>query len=215
MSFERADVPRNGMRPETLRERLLRQREFDTTECWNWTGQRTQSGYGVTSWNGKHVRAHRASYAVFIGTIEPGMLVCHRCDNPLCINPDHLFIGSPADNVRDMKDKGRGKHANGLAAARLKSPKGEQHWRAVLTETDVLQLRELKRQGATIRELSQRFNVSKFAAQAASVGTTWSHLPGAVPKLYVRPHKRITDIQAQINKLQAIEMAPALHTEEA
>jgi hypothetical protein len=71
--------------------------------CWLWTGTRTGGGYG--KWLGQ--RAHRFAYSAAKGAIPAGMFVCHACDNPLCVNPDHLWLGSHSDNMRDMDRKGR------------------------------------------------------------------------------------------------------------
>lgn len=77
--------------------------------CWLWIGSTERHGYGQISVGAKHLaRAHRISYELNIGAIPSGMVVCHRCDLPVCVNPAHLFIGTLSDNSRDMISKGRG-----------------------------------------------------------------------------------------------------------
>ena len=91
-------------------------------------------GYGEIG-DGKKIRkGHRVAYEAFVGQIPDGAFVLHRCDNPLCVNPEHLWLGNNADNMRDMESKGRAKH-----------PKGEYHGRAKLTE---VQVREILRMAA-------------------------------------------------------------------
>lgn len=75
--------------------------------CWLWTAGRFTTGYGMFYYNGKHVLAHRFSYQQFVGDIPEGYFVCHKCDTPLCVNPDHLFAGTRLENMQDMSRKGR------------------------------------------------------------------------------------------------------------
>lgn len=79
------------------------------TGCWEWQGIMHHSGYGCFKDKGKFTYTHRASYAAFHGDAS-GMFVCHRCDNPRCLNPDHLFLGTHQENMDDMKAKGRGRN---------------------------------------------------------------------------------------------------------
>lgn len=78
-------------------------------DCWLWTGPRSASGYGRCSRGMKKHRAHRVAFALYVAEIPEGMHVLHRCDNPPCVNPAHLFLGTHIDNMRDMEAKGRAK----------------------------------------------------------------------------------------------------------
>jgi hypothetical protein len=85
------------------------------TDCWEWTAAKNNIGYGMFRFSKELMRtAHRVSYEINKGPIPHGMVVCHTCDNPKCVNPDHLWVGTHKDNSRDMTSKGRhGKHMLG------------------------------------------------------------------------------------------------------
>lgn len=94
-----------SMTPEQRLERRLR--KDDKTGCWEFQGQRSIEGYGKIKVDNKNWRAHRLAYLLFVGEIPAEMIVCHRCDNPPCCNPDHLFLGTHSDNTADKVSKNR------------------------------------------------------------------------------------------------------------
>lgn len=117
-------------------------------ECWLWTGATNARGYGTCWRNGVKWRTSRVAWDLARGPIPPGLCVCHRCDNPLCVRADHLFLGTNDDNVRDRNFKGR--------AAR-----GESHGSCKLTDEQVAHMRaEYALCRVTHRELAQRYGVS-------------------------------------------------------
>ena len=146
----------------------------DGIGCWEWTGTKTNYGYGQLSVNGKLTRAHRLAYKIVIGEIPEGLHVLHKCDNPSCVNPDHLFVGTHQDNMRDMNQKGRNKIKTGVAA------RGSSVFGAKLTEGDILQIKDMYvRNGyknSNSRELAEKFGVDKSTIIRIVKGKIWSHV---------------------------------------
>ena len=135
------------------------------TNCWNWRRTLFCNGYGRFWDNGKDVGAHRKAWELIHGAIPSGMFVCHRCDNKRCINPGHLWLGTPAENSQDMARKGRQGGACGLP--------GELNYSAKLTHERARQIREMRESGTWIRTIAMRFGVSKALVSAVVNGHAW------------------------------------------
>lgn len=140
--------------------------------CWLWTGGKFNRGYGainVTRSKGDKytAKAHRVSYELFVGPIPPGMLVCHRCDNPPCVNPAHLFLGTPRDNMVDMCAKGRHAKVDRRGAATRRNK---------LTESDVITMRARSARGESSATIAAAFGVNRNTAWAAIAGRSWSNV---------------------------------------
>lgn len=140
--------------------------------CWPWLGHLLSDGYGGFT-NGKRpkrttVRAHRHAMALTLGRpITASEVVCHRCDNPPCVNPAHLFVGTQADNVRDMWNKGRGRYM---------THRGEAHYKARLTEQNVRDIRARMDLGAVDFDLANEYGVTVSHIRNIAYRRAWKHL---------------------------------------
>lgn len=158
---------------ENVRERLMRHTHYDATcGCWEWTGSK-RNGYGRMiigsrkDGTRKSMSAHRVSYELEYGEIPDGMEVCHKCDNPSCVNPKHLFLGTRQDNIDDRERKGRN-----ITFI------GEEQPRAKLTKKSVKDARwERAYKGTSFQALANRYGVSKKTMQNAINGVTWKCVP--------------------------------------
>ena len=138
-----------------------------TETCWNWTGSCSDTGYGCF-YDGKAHAAHRYSYERSVGPIPPGLVVMHACDNRRCVRPDHLGVGTKADNSGDMARKGR---------ARPSGLKGERHGESKLTESAVVEILTTDESG---RSLAARYRVSESAVSLVRRRKSWRHMTDEV-----------------------------------
>lgn len=142
---------------------------IDERACWIW-GRTTSSGYGCLTVGGRPVRAHRLTLALQLGVEERDLdEVLHRCDNPLCINPEHLSHGTHADNIRDAVAKGRAKVPIGPRRF------GETNPAAKLTLQDVRAIKEAQARGESQRAIAERFVVSQSTVSNIARGRCWRH----------------------------------------
>lgn len=133
-----------------------------TSSCWLWEGTKRSKGYGTFMLRGLQCRAHRVAWELTYGPIPRGMEICHHCDNPACVRPDHLFLGTQKDNIQDAITKGR------LNPKNCCQPTGENNGRAILTATQVNEIREIYAhkgerysRSITQRKLAHQFGISR------------------------------------------------------
>jgi hypothetical protein len=159
MSFANCDA-------DELRRRFLK-KVRKTARCWFWTGavSTKKSGfqYGNFKFGPRYMGTHRAAYLLFIGPIPNGLCVLHRCDNTICVNPDHFFLGTKTDNNTDKVAKNR-------------HPKGESHGAAKLHTSDVRRIREACSRGIPHRLLAIEFNVCRQTIGDIFNRRRWAHI---------------------------------------
>lgn len=135
-------------------------------KCWLWTGSKTKKGgYGQISIKGKPFRANRFSWIIHYGEIPKGLMICHKCDNPSCVHPEHLFLGNQITNMRDMISKNRQNIARGCRKPACK-----------LDEEKIKTIRSLYQNPFCARELADKFNVSKQNILDIVKRKAWKHV---------------------------------------
>ena len=144
-----------------ISERLLEQTEMIPDGCWVWMGGLSEKGYGLIYENGRAERTHRVSWKLKYDDIPKGLYVLHRCDNPCCINPNHLFLGTAKDNIRDGMNKGRITFR-------------ETHGRAKLKNADISKIRSDNRRPYSI--IAKEYGVHKNTIGNIKNNRTWKGL---------------------------------------
>lgn len=152
------------------------------TGCWIWTGRKRCGDYGSLYLNGKDHLAHRYSWKLFRSEIPKGICVCHHCDNPPCVNPDHLFLGTHKENMEDRNRKQRCCQGERRSKLQLKTAlKGEKVHCSKLKKEDVLEILRLRTEDRLkIQEIANRYNVSHPTVQGILTGKYWTSVTGFV-----------------------------------
>lgn len=152
----------HGLTKENLHRHILINNK---TGCWEWNRSRTRFGYGQKSIDGCMRKAHILVFELFIHAVPPKHVVCHKCDNPPCVNPDHLFCGTQADNVKDCLSKGR-----------MVCHRGEKHGMCKLKQDQVLEIISRYKAGERSDALGKEFGVNPRFAERVSKGVAWKWL---------------------------------------
>lgn len=136
--------------------------------CWEWTAAKSSFGHGRFRVNGNLVSPHRMSWEMSNGGIPEGVWVLHKCDNPSCVNPDHLFLGDRADKMKDAANKGRLDHRRYARGAGNASAK--------MTRGDIVQIRGMYRSGVKQRDIADAFGVHQTTVSKIVNKKRWAHV---------------------------------------
>ena len=170
--------PRSCGCSRKIRSKEIFESNYEKTEgCWIWNGVISTHGYGKI---GKNGLAHRKSYEYVYGKIPKGLQVCHKCDNRTCVNPAHLFLGTNADNLKDMTDKGRRARGSKIA-------------NSILDEQKVLEIRKKRLSGWEYQQIADEYKISWYLVRSVCKNRQWKHVPlGEECKNYICPHRGYT-----------------------
>ncbi len=154
------------MKKVSLKERFYSKFKINgKSGCWEWTATKFPKGYGCFKLNGKSIGAHRVSYEIHNGKIDEKKVICHHCDNPSCVNPDHLFMGTQKENLLDRKLKGR-------------SIFGERNGRCKLKHEQVNKIRALLSNKIDQRIIAKQFGVCQTNISRIKMNESWNHIKG-------------------------------------
>ena len=151
---------------KTLKERFW-EKVDKSGNCWEWKAALTTKGYGYFYYKGVLTNAHRVSYEIANGLIPEEMCVCHTCDNRKCVNPKHLWLGTIADNNKDMVDKGRSINSGA---------KGSLNGNSKLTRQDIVDIRLQKERGVAVSSLAMSYGISRQHVHRISKRKRWKHV---------------------------------------
>lgn len=164
-------TPHAGKSTKKMKNRFLKFVRSEHNGCWIWTGAKNPRGYGAFYLGGKVVNSHRASMLIFkADVLIDGMTVCHSCDNPACVNPDHLWVGTQKDNITDCISKKRKNTA---------SSRGEKSGKSTIGNAQAISIFGLKGK-KTRREISMEFGISMDTVSKIFNGLRWSSVTGAL-----------------------------------
>jgi hypothetical protein len=150
----------------TPKERLLKFVKInEETNCWDWIGAKNRKGYGSLHFGGKTRIAHRMSYELYVGEIPSGLLVCHHCDQPECINPEHLFLGTDLDNSNDKFLKGRQRFLV-----------GEDNVTSKLTTFEIVEIKNMLKEGIGLTVIAKKYNTSRSNIDSIKKHKSWRHI---------------------------------------
>jgi hypothetical protein len=138
----------------------MKKYDIDINGCWNCRGYKDKDGYSQTTLNGKRMGSHRAAYIIAYGPFPKDLYVLHKCDNPACVNPDHLFLGTAKDNYDDAASKGR-------------AVKGSKNGQSKLTNQQVLEIRKDTRRQI---DIAAQYGILQTTVSAIKTGQNWRHL---------------------------------------
>jgi hypothetical protein len=143
--------------------------------CMEWQGE-SSNGYGRFNIGKITIAAHRISYEINVGAIPEGLFVCHKCDNPSCVNTEHLFVGTHQDNMQDMINKGRAPFKKGIPVPQLLSNKGSNHAIAILDEDKVKDIKLKLKNGIKGTVIAREYGVCDQAIYEIKNGKNWKHV---------------------------------------